>query len=426
MRRGIRCETPRAPGPPNRTSIDDLIKLSTPRPQMFTPRNPILRPRGPMFTPRDPMFTPRGQMFTPRAPMFTPRDTLFTPRAPREPLIRQPHVTFPTDLLGIQTPGVLGVPDPQLLPKNTTNQLLENDIHLGEEKRRLEAQQPSNNEKGKEPDEPHYEEIPDRIDDNVEQPTPQSWPTQAFQFRQQTPPSVIVTCSPDNLPQPFVSNTMARPPFTFQEQAPRQTPLPENTPWQEGDELGAVGGLGRSERVQIEELNNEDWEKQVQNEELTEDTWENEDGFEWDNMTFNWHEQLWQPRIQSAEEEQEELQKLIDNEVLMVHNLERRINQSAALEEIYNNKNIKCSLLYEDHITTATTNPNFLHDNPKERIRMMRDIYEEVKLEKEKRIKALENVTEIDNVRKALENVTEIDNVRKSKRLSMKPRKRYK
>ena len=44
---------------------------------------------------------------------------------------------------------------------------------------------------------------------------------------------------------------------------------------------------------------------------------------------------------------------------------------------------------------------------------MMRDIYEEVKVEKEKRIKALENVTEIDNVRK-------------SKRLSMKPRKRYK
>ena len=74
---------------------------------------------------------------------------------------------------------------------------------------------------------------------------------------------------------------------------------------------------------------------------------------------------------------------------------------------------MKCSLLYEDHITTATTNPNFLHDNPKERIKMMRDIYVEVKMEKAKRIKALENVTEIDNVRK-------------SKRLSMKERKRYK
>ena len=415
MTRGIRCEIPRVAGPPNQTTIDDLI-MFTPRPQMFTPRNPIFRPRGPMFTPRGPMFTPRGQMFTPTAPMFTPRDTLFTPRAPREPLIKQPYVPFQTDLLGTQTPFGLGVEDPQLLPKNPTNQLLEKDIRLGEEQRRLEEQQPSNNEKEKEPDEPHYEEIPDRIDDNVEQPTPKSWAPNTFPFKQQTPPSVVVNCSPDTLPKAFVSNTMARPPFTFQEQAPTQNPLQETTTWREGDELGAVGGLGRSERVQIEELNNEDWEKQVQNEELNEDTWENEqneDDLEWDNMEFNWQEQLWQPRVQSAEEEQQELKKLIDKEVLIVHNLERRINRSEALENIYNHKNIKCSLLYEDHIVTVTTNPNHLHDNPKERIRMMRDIYEEVQLEKEKRIRALENMAEMDTVRK-------------SKRLSMKPRKRYK
>merc|ERR1712215_63778 len=67
----IRCEMPRAAGPPNQTTIDDLIML-TPRPQMFTPRD---------------------QRFTPRAPMYPPRDALFTPRAPREPLIRQPDVT---------------------------------------------------------------------------------------------------------------------------------------------------------------------------------------------------------------------------------------------------------------------------------------------------------------------------------------------
>merc|ERR1712120_102788 len=161
-----------------------------------------------------------------------------------------------------------------------------------------------NKEKEKEPEEPHYEEIPDRIDDNVEQPTPKSWPTNTFPFRQQTPPSVIVNCSPDTLPKAFVNSTMARPPFTFQEQAPRQDPLQETTPWREGDELGAVGGLGWSERVQIEELNNKDWEKQVQNEELNEDTWENEqneDTLEWDNMEFNWEEQLWQPRVQSAQ-----------------------------------------------------------------------------------------------------------------------------
>ena len=377
MRRGIRGETTRAPGPPNPTSIDERIHQEI---QMIT-----------------------------------------TPTEQREPRIRQPHVTFPTDLLGIQTPGILGVPDPMLLPRNTTNQLLENDIHLGDENRRLEAQQPSNNVKGNEPDEPLYEEIKDRIDDNVEQPTPQSMPTKAFQLRQQTPPSIIVTSSPDNLPHALVSKTMARPPFPFQEQAPRQTPLPENTPWQEGDDLGAVGGLGRSERVQIEELQaevqagetvyNEDWEQQVQDEELTEDTWEN-DGLEWDNTALNWQEHLWQPRMQSAEEEQNELQQLINAEVLINHNLEKRINQSAALEQIYNKKNMKCSLLYEDRINTATTNPNYLHDNPKERIKMMRDIYVEVKMEKAKRIKALENVTEIETVRR-------------SKRLSMRERKRY-
>ena len=137
---------------------------------------------------------------------------------------------------------------------------------------------------------------------------------------------------------------MARPPFTPQEQqAPTQNRLQETTPWREGDELGAVGGLGWSERVQIEELQaevqagetvyNEDWEQQVQDEELTEDTWEN-DGLEWDNTALNWQEHLWQPRMQSAEEDQNELQQLINNEVFIVHNLERRINQSAALEQI--------------------------------------------------------------------------------------------
>ena len=64
-------------------------------------------------------------------------------------------------------------------------------------------------------------------------------------------------------------------------------------------------------------------------------------------------------------------------------------------------------------MATVTTNPNHLHDSPKERVRMMRDIYEKVQLAKEKRIRALENMAEMDNVRK-------------SKRLMMKPKKRYK
>merc|ERR1712030_37358 len=137
---GIRWGIPRAAevrqtGLPNQTPIGDLI----------------------MFTPRAPIFTPRAPMFTPRAPMFTPRAPMFTPRAQREPLIKQPHVRFQTDLLGIQTPIRLGVKDPQLLPKNPPHPLLEKDIRLEEEQRRLEEQKMSNNErrsKEKEPEEP--------------------------------------------------------------------------------------------------------------------------------------------------------------------------------------------------------------------------------------------------------------------------------
>ena len=98
---------------------------------------------------------------------------------------------------------------------------------------------------------------------------------------------------------------------------------------------------------------------------------------------------------------------------MIVHKLEQRINQSAALENIYDNKNIKCTLLYDNNIVTATTSPNFLHDNPKERIRLMREIYEEVKQKKDKTMKALENVTKIGTVRK-------------SKRLSLKTKRKYK
>ena len=383
----IRCEMPRTAGPHNQPTIDDLVML-TPKPHMITQR--------------DQRFTHRGQ--------------LFTPRTPREPLIRQPDVAVPTNPMGIQKPCGLIVQDQQLLPKIPTNQLLKKDIHSGEKQRTLEEQQMRNKEKEKEPEEPHYEEIPDKMDDNVEQQSPKSEPTNTFPFRQKTPPSVVVNCSPDTLPKAFINSAMARPPFSFQEQVPRQDPLQETIPWQEGDELGAVGGLGWSKEDQIKEVKIENWEKQVQKEELNEGTWENEhneDSLEWDDMEFNWEEQLWQPRVQSAEEEQRELKKLIDKEVLIVHDLEKRINRSEALENIYNHENFKCSLLYEGHIATATTDPNYLHDNPKERIRMMKDIYEEIQLAKEMRLRALENMADMDKVRK-------------SKRLSMKPRKRYK
>merc|ERR1712055_1145376 len=133
QRRLIQGGIPRAPGPPNQTS-DDLIMLSTPRPQMMTPRNQILRPRGPMFQQRVAIFPHGGQRFpTPvirtepfiREPQGTyppGRQMFTTPVARSEPFIREPQGTYPPDLMGRQTPGVLGVPDPQLLPQNTTNQ----------------------------------------------------------------------------------------------------------------------------------------------------------------------------------------------------------------------------------------------------------------------------------------------------------------
>merc|ERR1711947_58235 len=179
-------------------------------------------------------------------------------------------------------------------------------------------------------------------------------------------------------------------------QAPTQIPLQER-PWQEGDELGATGGTGWNEPVQNEERDENNWENE-----------QNEDGYEWDNEEFNWN-----THVLTVAEEQQELQTLIDKEILLVHNLELQINRSEALEGIYNHKDTKCSLLYEEHMTIVTTNPNILSDSPRERVRMMKDIYEKIQLAKEKRIRALENMAEVDNLRK-------------SKRLMLKPKKRYK
>merc|ERR1711947_1863 len=144
-------------------------------------------------------------------------------------------------------------------------------------------------------------------------------------------------------------------------QAPTQIPLQER-PWQEGDELGATGGTGWNEPVQNEERDENNWENE-----------QNEEGYEWDNEGFTWN-----THELSVEEEQQELQTLIDKEILLVHNLELQINRSEALEGIYNHKDTKCSLLYEEHMTIVTTDPNILSDNPRERVRMMKDIYEKI------------------------------------------------
>ena len=177
-----------------------------------------------------------------------------------------------------------------------------------------------------------------------------------------------------------------------------QAPLTDRD-WQDGDELGAVGGLGRSEQLQHEEPNGDSWE-----------TEHNEDGLEWDNTTFDWE---WNPIKKSPMEEQRELQRLIDYEVQIVHQLEKKIGKSPTLEAIFDNENIKCSLLYDDNIAKATLDPDVLHDDQNERLRLMREIYQEVKLKKDKTMKALENVTEKKSVRK-------------SKRLSSRPRRKYK
>ena len=403
--------------------------------------NPILRPRGPMFQQRvaffphggprfptpvvrpEPFMTPmmqqRDSFFPPERNRFTtpvarkqpsiqehlraypPGRQIFTTPVPRsEPFIRMPQGTDPPDLLGRQTPGGLGVPDPKLLPQNTNNQSLDNEfqnvrerlerpsndarepfVGFRELRRRLGRESLFNDDTGKEVDKHYYEEIKD----NVDQSTPQSWPTPAFQIRNASaPPSVRVLHSPDNQIQTPDSDNLARPIITIQEEAPRQEGNWQEEDWQDEDELGAVGGLGKNEH--------------------------NVDGLEWDDTTFDWE---WKPIRHSAKEEQDELQKLIENGVQEVHQLERKITQSSALEQIWDNENIKCSLLYDENIQRATVDPNVLHDDPKERIKIMREIYEELKLKKNKTMKALENVTGIGTIRK-------------SKRLSSRPRRKYK
>ena len=445
--RQIRGGIQQTPRPPNQTS-DDLIMLSTPRPQIWTqrsqPQGPVFQQRVTFFPPgvsrfptpvmrtepfmRQPIFQPRGPFFPPggnivttpvirkqpfvREPQGTNppgRQILSTPVTTGKPFIRETPGTYPQDILGRQSPGLLEVPDPQLVPQTTNTNSLENAFQtvrsqlerpspsnddrepfLGfrELRKRLEKQSPDNAETGKETNKHHYEEI-DK-DDHSEQTIPKSWPTPAFHFRHASaPPSVDVIPSPAHLPQTPSSNTMARPIITIQEEAPEQEGDWQDSDWQDEDELGAAGGLRRG------------------------DSWENGhnvEGLEWDDTTFDWE---WNPIKQSDREEQEQLQGLINSELQIVHALEKRINKSSALEKIYDNENIQCSLLYDDKILKVTTDPNVLHDDQKERLKMMREIYEEVKLKK-------------DRTMQALENVTDIGARRKSKRLSSKPRRIYK
>ena len=226
---------------------------------------------------------------------------------------------------------------------------------------------------------------------------------------------MVVNCTPESLPRAFTTKTRARHPFHFQEeQTPTPNPLQETTPWQEEDqELGATGGVGWERQVQHEEHRDEesrdyDWESEQDEEEQE----ENSDELEWDNEEFNWQRRLLEPNAPSMMEQQQELKFLIDREMLLVHNLEQKINSSETLDGIYNHQDAKCSLLYEPNMATVSANPNQLSDSPRERVRIMADLYEKIQQAKEARLTVLENLAEADNVRK-------------SKRLMLKPKKKY-
>ena len=111
-------------------------------------------------------------------------------------------------------------------------------------------------------------------------------------------------------------------------------------------------------------------------------------------------------------EQKEELKILIDRELLLVHNLEQQINSSETLEGIYIHPDTKCSLLYEPNMATVSANPDHLSDSPQERVRIMQDLYEKILQAKEARVTVLENLAEAKNVRK-------------SRRLLLKPKKKY-
>ena len=118
------------------------------------------------------------------------------------------------------------------------------------------------------------------------------------------------------------------------------------------------------------------------------------------------------PNAPSVTEQKEELKILIDRELLIVHNLEQQINSSATLEGIYIHPDTKCSLLYEPNMATVSANPDHLSDSPQERVRIMQDLYEQILQAKEARVTVLEKLAEAEHVRR-------------SKRLLLKPKKKY-
>ena len=112
----------------------------------------------------------------------------------------------------------------------------------------------------------------------------------------------------------------------------------------------------------------------------------------------------------SHEKDRDDLKELIDREVQVVHELEQRINNSEILEGIYAENT--CTLLNHPQITCAYTNPDLLSNNQKEKIEIMKNIYEKIRKAKEDRVTVLERLEEAETLRR-------------SKRLLTKPKRRY-
>ena len=343
-------------------------------------------------------------------------------------LVPQPRGTVKknksmTDLLTTEVPHELGTTEPLLLPRSPikwpNHTLLNEDIHLENERRRLEEfkiketgkkvtfGKPEVEEVETDPAEQHdYEEIPEIVGSEPghepDMTTPRSRLRAPVPVRQLRPHRVVLNYTTDQLPGAFFFPPMTQPRFNFQE---TPTPLSITTQVQEEEqELGVSGEEG--------------WERQVQNEEQElgesgDEGWEseNEDEEQVENNTeIDWRRKYLGPNAPSMTTQKDELKILIDRELQLVHNLEEQINNSTILEGIYTNN--KCSLLYQPNILTVNTNPDLLSDSPQERVTIMQDLYEQILKAKEERIRVLERLAEAEHVRR-------------SKRLLRKPKKKY-
>ena len=150
---------------------------------------------------------PRGNVQTDLLP--PPRGNVQT-----DLLVPPPRGNVQTDLLATEIPHKLGTTEPLLLPRSPLHPLLEENIHLENERRRLEEykmrktgkkvtfRKPSTREEETDPEEAHdYEEIPDKVEHDDDLTTPRSRLNNPIPVRQRKPPRVVLNCTPDRLPK---------------------------------------------------------------------------------------------------------------------------------------------------------------------------------------------------------------------------------